>query len=323
MLNVIVLLGGKSSEREVSLVSGKEISKQLALNGHKVIELDPADYQFGHELITAIKSFKADLVFIGLHGGEGENGILQAMLDGSSIPYTGSGYKASAVAMDKMYAKLIAQYANVPVPQSLIFSRQDCENKLYPSFKDCLEKLSQDKLNSKLVVKPADAGSSVGVHIIDNESDYTNAIADAMQYSEKIMAEEFIAGRELTVTVLNGKALPVVEIKPHQGFYDYSSKYTKGFTDYQAPADLSTEESIIVQEYAVNIWHAMECSGYARIDFRYDGKVFYFLEVNTLPGMTPLSLTPMAAKAVGMNFGELLEAIMSIASHKSQTITKQ
>ncbi|MFO7659843.1 MAG: D-alanine--D-alanine ligase [Candidatus Cloacimonadaceae bacterium] len=310
MQKIVVLLGGKSPERKVSLVSGSEISKQLKLNGYQVIEMDPADYETGHELISAIDVRKPDLVFIGLHGGEGENGILQAMLAGSRIPFTGSDYKASAVAMDKLLSKIIAMQIEVPVPKHKILYKSDYQLNRLQSFDDYQKTLLKSGSAHELVVKPNDAGSSVGVHIVKAEKSWLKALADAFRYAEKVLVEEYIEGRELTVTILDKEALPVVEIKPHNGFYDYPNKYTSGNTDYIAPAELNQTEVNMVQDYAVRIWQAMECSGYGRIDFRYDGKTFYFLEVNTLPGMTPLSLTPMAAKAVGISFGDLLDRII-------------
>ncbi|MBM4399088.1 MAG: D-alanine--D-alanine ligase [Candidatus Cloacimonetes bacterium] len=316
MSKIIVLLGGKSPEREVSLITGTEIAKQLGLNGHQVITIDPADFQHGDELVFSIRKEQADFVFIGLHGGEGENGILQAMLDGSQIPYTGSGFKASAVAMDKILSKYIAQNVKVPYAPYAIVTQESFKNNQYPDFQQCLQQLSLLSGINKIVVKPADAGSSVGVHIVADENQWQGAISDALSYSDKIIAEVYIEGRELTVTVLNGKALPVVEIKPHKGFYDYPNKYNSGNTDYQSPAMLTEKEAGTIKNYAIKIWQAMDCSGYARIDFRYDGKEFYFLEVNTLPGMTPLSLTPMAAKAEGMNFGDLLEQIIAVVPAK-------
>lgn len=316
MQKIVVLLGGKSPERKVSLVSGSEISKQLKSNGYQVIDMDPADYEQGHGLIQAIAVQKPDLVFIGLHGGEGENGILQAMLAGSKIPFTGSDYKASAVAMDKLLSKIIALQIGVPVPKYKVIYQYDYQTNQLQSCAECLQLLSNSDTAGELVVKPVDAGSSVGVHIVNDESAWQKALADAFQYSERVLVEQYIEGRELTVTILDKEALPVVEIRPHSGFYDYPNKYTSGNTDYIAPAELDQQEVSMIQDYAVRIWQAMECSGYGRIDFRYDGKTFYFLEVNTLPGMTPLSLTPMAAKAVGISFGELLDRIIGTVNRK-------
>lgn len=313
MLSIVVLLGGNSPEKEVSLTTGKEISEQLKQNGHKVTEIDPAEFVLGHDMIKAIHDLNPDLVFIGLHGGDGENGVLQALLSGSKIPYTGSQFKASAIAMDKLLSKHIADQVNVLNPNYIVLSRPEYVNMNSTSIHNTINDFIMSIASSKVVIKPVDAGSSVGVHILPIESDLDLAINDAFLYSDHVLMEEYIDGRELTVTILDGNPLPVVEIIPHDGFYDYPNKYTKGNTTYIAPAKLTPSETSDIQNLAVKIWHAMGCRGYARIDFRYDGKVFYFLEVNTLPGMTPLSLTPMAAKALGMDFGTLLDKIIDVA----------
>jgi D-alanine-D-alanine ligase len=310
MSKIAVLLGGTSPERQVSLVSGMEIAKQLRLNGHEVTEIDPADFSYGHELISAIHQTNPDLVFIGLHGGDGENGVLQAMLGSSGLRFTGSGFKASTVAMDKLLSKYIAAQAQVPYPDYYVLEKADFNRGLCGNYDEYSKGFASADSGPEIVVKPADAGSSVGVHIVKDEANWEAALEDAFRFSGRVLAEQYIEGRELTVTILDGVALPVVEIKPHNGFYDYPNKYTAGNTTYIAPAELNDSVAKKVQDFAVKIWQAMNCSGYARIDFRYNGRQFYFLEVNTLPGMTPLSLTPMAAKAVGISFGELLERII-------------
>ncbi len=310
-LKIVVLLGGKSPERKVSLVSGAEISKQLQLNGHQVIEIDPIDYELGHDLIQAICQKQPDIVFIALHGGDGENGVLQAMLAGSNLPFTGSDCKTSAVAMDKLLSKILAVHEGIPVPAYLVLSKNRVTGNPGISYENCLEQLHLTGKDKAMVIKPNDAGSSVGVHILTEPSKWQEALDDSFLHSDKVLIEEYIAGRELTVTMLDDKPLPVVEIIPHEGFYDYNNKYSKGNTTYQSPAEITSEETKTIQVYAEKMWKVMDCRGYGRIDFRYDGNRFYFLEVNTLPGMTPLSLTPMAAKAVGISFGELLERIIN------------
>lgn len=312
MFKIVVLLGGNSPEREVSLVSGREIAIELRNLGHEVNELDPADFAHGFDLLKAIHSCNPDVVFNGLHGGDGENGILQAMLSQSGFCSTGSGHKASAIAMDKLVSKLLAMKAGVPVPRYWICDHSDyLERK--PDFSEVCHEIYHREQNTKLVVKPVDAGSSVGISIIDSEDEWFPALESAFLYCDRIIVEAFIEGKELTVTVLDGVALPVVEIKPVSGWYDYKSKYTKGQTEYISPAPLTAAETAKVQYYAGKVWRILQCSGYARVDFRYNGKLFYFLEVNTLPGMTPLSLTPMSAKAQGMSFGELLSKIIESA----------
>lgn len=308
MVRISVLLGGNSSERKVSLITGAEVAKQLRLNGYEVSELDPADFSDGHNLISAIKELKSDLVFIGLHGGDGENGVIQALLHSCDIPYTGSDFKSSAIAMDKLLSKYVARQVDVPVPAFFVAENKKISDYTFSTLNTILNSGSSSKA---IVVKPVDSGSSVGVHIVDNEDDFKAALIDAFNHSDRVMIEQYIQGRELTVTVLDGIALPVVEIQPHKGFYDYPNKYSQGNTTYIAPAELNDNEAVTIQDYAIRIWRTMGCSGYGRIDFRYDNSVFYFLEVNTLPGMTPLSLTPMAAKAHGISFADLLDRIIA------------
>ncbi len=312
MLKIVVLLGGKSPERDVSLVSGAEVAKELRLQGNVVFEIDPAAFSRGSDMLNAISSTGADVVFNGLHGGDGENGIIQAMLAQSGFRSTGSDFKASSIAMDKLISKLLAMKAGVPVPRYWICDKSDFQN-LPPAFSDVCHEIYHKEENTRLVIKPVDAGSSVGISIINSDAEWLPAMEEAFRYAERVIVEAFVEGKELTVTVLAGKALPVVEIRPVNGWYDYKSKYTKGETEYISPDTLTAEETAKVQHYALKVWQIMQCSGYARIDFRYNGTYFYFLEVNTLPGMTPLSLTPMAAKAIGMTFGDLLKEIINQA----------
>lgn len=307
MKSIVVLKGGDSPEREVSLVSGSEIAKELRLLGYEVNELDPLGFPDPALLLEKIRMLDTDLVFMGLHGGSGENGQLQALLSLAGIPFTGSGFFSCALTMDKYVSKLVAIHESIPVPDYVLLREDLLQD--YNDEKD-FSAISEN-LGLPLVVKPNDAGSSVGISIVQELSQLKSAVLEALKYSKYALIEEFIPGRELTVTVLDGKALPVVEIKPQSGFYDYQNKYSKGNTVYVSPAELTEAESMLVQVFAERIWKACNCKAYARIDFRYDGEQFHFLEVNTLPGMTPLSLSPMAAKAAGISFGELLEAIIS------------
>ena len=312
MYNVVVLKGGDSPEREVSLISGHEIAQQLVKGGHTVHELDPQDFANTSRLLDQIRNLKTDIVFIGLHGGIGENGEMQAALGLAGIPFTGSLHKACAITMDKYLSKLIATNEGIPVPEYVLM-RED----LLHDYQDSTDYSNiVQKVGLPMVVKPNDAGSSVGISIVNDISELKPAVIEAFKYSNAILIEQYIEGRELTVTILDGKALSVVEIKPTDGWYDYHNKYTKGKTVYEAPAKLEESDTQLLKVYAERIWKATECSGYARIDFRFNGTKHYFLEVNTLPGMTPLSLTPMAAKAVGMPFGELLSSIIAIAMRK-------
>jgi D-alanine-D-alanine ligase len=303
---VVLLSGGFSEEAEVSLVSAAEIGKTLTEMAYNVELTDPKQFSSYSEMINFIKSVDPFIVFNGLHGQEGEDGRIQSLFELEQIAYTGSGCRASAIAMDKHVSGILAEYEKVKVPKRIAISK--------------IENIEINKIESEIgfpmVIKPNDSGSSVGISIVKNYRDITPAIKEAFQFSNKILIEEFIDGRELTVTVLDGKALPVVEIKPKDGWYDYANKYTTGNTVYEAPARL---DGIIEKELklkAEKIFKLFGCEVYARVDFRYDGKDIYFLEVNTLPGMTPLSLTPMAAKADGIDFEQLLKKIIELSMHR-------
>lgn len=314
MEKIVVLKGGTSPEREVSLVSGAEIASALRNMDYSVIEIDPADYPKLSDLLTAVQNEQPLLVFNGLHGGSGENGELQAALSLAGIKFTGSGFKASCFSMDKYISKLIALAEGIPVPQYILM-RED----LLEDYQD-VEDYSgfSNQLGLPIIVKPNDAGSSVGISRVECLEDLKPAVQKALQYSHSVLLEEYIPGRELTVTIIDSEAYPVVEIKPLEGWYDYTNKYTHGKTKYEAPAQIDDTVAKLLQLYALRLWKAFGLSGYARIDFRYDGLKPYFLEVNTLPGMTSLSLTPMAAKAAGMSFQELLQKIIYIAAKEGR-----
>ncbi|PKN73830.1 MAG: D-alanine--D-alanine ligase [Candidatus Cloacimonetes bacterium HGW-Cloacimonetes-3] len=309
MKSIIVLKGGSSPERDVSLVSGNEIATELRKSGYLVTELDPADYQDFASFLVEIKKADPLLVFNGLHGGSGENGEMQAALTMAGFICTGSGFKPCCITMDKYVTKLVVAQEGIPTPKHILMRGDMLEDYIDPE--DYATFTVQ--LGLPIIVKPNDGGSSVGISRVDSLETLKPAVQDALKVSSTILLEEYIPGRELTVTVLDGKALPVVEIKPLNGWYDYNNKYNKGRTEYFAPAELDESVSLLIQLYAVRIWKALELSGYARIDFRYDDVKAYFLEVNTLPGMTPLSLTPMAAKAAGITFGDLLNNIIEIS----------
>lgn len=309
MNKVAVLKGGISSERDISLISGAAIAKALRANKHAVLELDPADFPDFSLLVQELRDFGADLVFLGLHGGAGENGEIQAALAQSGFRHTGSDYKACAITMDKYLSKLIAVEEGIPVPDYILM-RGD----LLLDYNDPLDYQGVvDKLGLPLIVKPNDGGSSVGITKVEDINSLKAAVQLALEYSSSALLESFIPGQELTVTVLDGQALPLVEIRPLNGWYDYNNKYKKGKSDYLAPAPVEEALAQLIQLYAERLWQAFGLKAYARIDFRYDGKQPYFLEVNTLPGMTPLSLTPMAAKTVGIDFQQLIQKIVSLS----------
>jgi D-alanine-D-alanine ligase len=242
----------------------------------------------------------ADVVFIGLHGGQGEDGTLQALLDLTGVPYTGSGHLASALAMDKDLSKRLFREAGVRTPEWLMAPATDDE--------------IVAKLGLPLIVKPSKQGSTVGLTLVKERSQIQPAIVEARKHDDEVMIEQFIAGRELTVGILGDEALPVGEIIPKHEIYDYECKYTPGMAREEFPAKISVSEAATAQTQALQAFRALKLSGYARIDFRMtaDG-TFYCLEANTLPGMTELSLIPQGAAAAGITFPELCERIVQQA----------
>ncbi len=321
MNNKITLLqGGTSEEREVSIHTCEAVEQALIALGKTVLTFDPSDYVENGEinylkLIEDIKKAQCDIVFIGLHGGDGEDGTFQKLFELASVPYVGSDADSSCLCMSKKMSKLLARdLLDVPVPKALFYKRGD----VVPSYEDVVE-----ILGAHLVIKPNASGSSVGVTILENEASFDDAVEYAFSVDSDIIIEQYIPGREITVAMLGSKALPVVEIKPKNGFYDYKNKYTENCTVYDTPADLSHEEAELVTQYAESIYKEFGCSDYARIDFRFDGEKFYFLEVNTLPGMTSLSLVPMAAKAVGISFEELIRKLVEKDMYRTTKNTKR
>lgn len=303
---IIVLCGGFSEEKEVSKKSASAIINALIELSYHVERVDPADFENYGELIRFLKSQKPLIIFNALHGAEGENGQLQALFELEKLHYTGSNHTSSAIAMNKYISTLIAQSLSIPTPRQIILRRG--------------ETLSQTDVNFlelPFIVKPNSNGSSVGVHIVKDESEVISSVNDAFLYDDQVLCQQFIPGRELTVSILGDKVLPIVEINPLEGFYDYKNKYTKGKTEYICPAKFSHEQTLLVQSFAEKIFNACDCSIYGRVDFRYDGTKFYFLEINTLPGMTELSLTPMAAKAETISFNELISSIVHLSLERT------
>jgi D-alanine-D-alanine ligase len=333
-MKIAVLLGGTSSERKVSLASGMAIAQALDNLKHEVILLDPAygknqkiesiDYvglmppeldelkklpaeqgKALFELVELITKQKFDIVFNALHGGIGENGVMQSLFEAARIKYTGSRVMASALAMNKVTSKQVFLSCGVPTAEFLFYRKGADFN---VASKEILSKFT-----FPLVVKPNEEGSTVGLTIVKTEDELAQAWNKATAYGD-ILVERYIAGRELTVTVVGEKALPVIEIIPEGGFYDYEHKYTKGKTNYVCPAEIPSEISDEAKKYAVKAFKGLMCSAYARIDFRLSEKNELFcLEVNTLPGMTATSLVPKAAKAEGMEFEELIQKIVTLS----------
>lgn len=303
-MRIAVLMGGTSSEVEISRKTGKAVASGLSSKGHKVEVFDWEE----ERIITDVEILRDfDVVFIAYHGGAGEDGRVQAALDVAGLKYTGSNYIASGIGMNKVLTKIIFENAGIPTPQWIkLDSRADVKNVL-------LEMLKSG-FGLPVVVKPASEGSTIGITIAISEDELKEGVDTAFEYGDSILIEKYIPGREVTVSILGGLPLPVIEIVPKDGFYDYEHKYTKGASDYICPAKIPKRISESLQKVAAEAYNALGCRHYARVDFRLgdDGKI-YCLEVNTLPGMTDLSLVPMAAKSVGIEFPELVNKIAFMA----------
>lgn len=290
---IAVLMGGPGEEREISLQSGKAIQLALEAIGYNVLSIT-MENKLGH-IISDLHS--VDLVFLGLHGSIGENGTIQGFLESLGVKYTGSDPLSSAICMDKNISKIIARDSKVNTPNWEIVSRGQTN--------------IGDKFEFPLVIKPNDQGSTVGLTIVHDESELGPALNLAYNYSSSVMVEQFIEGRELTVTLIGGKALPVCEIIPSHELYDYECKYTSGMSKYVCPADIDLDLTKRVQEITERLFDVLKCRHYSRADFRLDHEDnLWFLEMNTLPGMTDTSLAPMAAKAAGFSFNELIDRIV-------------
>lgn len=343
-MRIVVLAGGLSTERDVSISSGILVASALREKGHEVVLLDvftgyeqnicdidalfKQNYSFADkanvgETVSDLSEVKenrlnksdrfigtnvieicteADITFLALHGGEGENGQLQASLDLLGIKYTGTGYLGSALAMNKGLTKSVFVQNKINTPAGEIFkSLEDAKTwSIFPC-----------------VVKPCSGGSSVGIAKAENEEEYILAVKDAFRYENEIVVEQFVKGREFSVGILGGKALPPIEIIPKSGFYDYAAKYQAGATDEICPADIDEQTDKKLRESAVAAYNSLHLDSYARVDFLVDenGEPFC-LEANTLPGMTPTSLLPQEAAVEGMNYADLCEKIIEISLDK-------
>ncbi|NBJ91905.1 D-alanine--D-alanine ligase family protein [Parablautia muri] len=344
-MKIVVLAGGTSTERDVSLSSGVMIYRALKSKGHKAILLDvylgyqweegkqdnivsifEKERDWAGELgsiseqkpdIDQVKAMRpdgdknffgpnvirlcqaSDAVFMALHGENGENGKIQACFDLMGITYTGTDYVSSALAMDKGISKELFVYHGIPTPAYIRFQKGQEE---------------KETISFPCIVKACCGGSSVGVSIARTKEEYESALAEAFRYDDEVIVEQYIDGREFSVGVMEGKALPVIEIAPLEGFYNYKNKYQPGATVETCPAQLPVEKTGEIQKYAEKAFTALRLKNYARMDFMMnrDGEVFC-LEANTLPGMTPTSLLPQEAAALGMSFDELCERILKAA----------
>jgi D-alanine-D-alanine ligase len=299
-LNITVMLGGPSAEREVSLRSGAAVAKALRSLGHTISELDPRTPDWSLPP-------KTDAVFLALHGTYGEDGTVQKQLEARGVPYTGCGPESSRVAFDKVLTKRSCLKAGVPTAKFLTANTPEAP---FPN-----------DFNLPLVVKPIRQGSSVGLQFVERADDWLNALADALRFDSEILVEEKIIGREATVGILDGVALPVVEVCPKNGSYDFGSKYTPGETEYFCPADFGAATTKQIQDAALGAFKAVGGRDYARVDVmvRPDGSPVV-LEVNTLPGMTETSLLPKAAAAAGIDFAGLCQRMVELALARNEKL---
>lgn len=299
MRRVAVLMGGRSAEREVSLRTGAAVAEALRGRGREVLEVDA-----GRDLAHRLEELRPDVAFVALHGRWGEDGTVQGLLEMLGTPYTGSGVLASALAMDKGMSKVVFRALGVPTPDFQVLAPGTPAEGL--------------ELATPLVAKPVREGSTIGVAVAREPAQVSAAVAAARAHGDEILVEHFIEGREVTLGVLDGTPLPLVEIVPEGGFYDYASKYTPGRTRYLCPAPLGPEETREAVRAGCAAYRVLGCSGAARVDLMIDsaGRP-WVLEVNTIPGMTPTSLLPKAAAVAGMSFADLAEGILAGAGLKA------
>jgi D-alanine-D-alanine ligase len=305
-LKIGVLLGGSSQEREISLRSGEAVFKALQSLKLNVVKIDPA-----HDLEKQLADQPIDLAFLVLHGTGGEDGTIQCRLDALGIPYTGSGSSASACAFDKFLTKMKLVANGIPTPTFALIDSQDA-----------LEVL--ERFRFPIFIKPLQEGSSIGVELIENLAEFKKKIPQAFQRYGKLLVEERIVGRELTVGILRHEALPVIELKPRRAFYDYEAKYTKGMTEYLVPAPLDPALSKKIQVLSLEVHDKLQLLDFSRVDLMLDQKNNPFvLEVNTIPGFTETSLLPKAAECVGIDFAGLCQAILESAWTRYSTLRRQ
>ncbi len=295
---ITVMLGGPSAEREVSLRSGVAVAKALRSLGHMVLELDPRDDSWVLPAAT-------EVVFLVLHGTYGEDGTVQRRLEELGVPYTGCGPEASQIAFDKVLTKQRCLQAGIPTARYTVVENPGAS---WPA-----------DWEPPVVLKPVRQGSSVGLQFVERVADWSAALARAMSFNQPVLVEEKVAGRETTVGILEGKPLPLVEVRPKQGFYDYTNKYTAGATEYLCPAPFESAMAARIQAAGLGAFNAIGGRDYARVDVivRPDGEPVV-LEVNTLPGMTETSLLPKAAAAAGLNYAELCQRMVTLAMRRRE-----
>ena len=302
MTKVLVLMGGISTEREVSLRSGKAVTEALKEKGYEVECLD-----IQRETIGKIQEINPDVVFLALHGKYGEDGCIQGMLEWMGYPYTGPGVASSAICMDKILTKRILVNHNIPTPKFMEFK----------AFDKGIKDIILNEFSFPVVLKAACQGSSIGVSIIGNEEQLEKEIEEILEYGDSLLVEEFVKGTELTVPIIgneNYRALPVIEITSENEFYDFESKYTQGMCQHIIPARIDEVTYKAVEEAALQAYGAAGCRGLSRVDIIIDeNNNPYVIEINTLPGMTSMSLFPDSARYAGIEFPELLDELVKLA----------
>lgn len=309
-LTIAVIYGGRSAERPVSLESGKLIASSLKAKGYKVVDIDLYGEDQSQDPVKQLQDTEFDLAFIALHGGEGEDGRVQALLEMLEKPYTGSGPLASGFAMDKVLSKKHWLGLGLPTPDFVEFSGTADAS------------LVEAKIDYPVIVKPAHEGSTFGINKANNRLELEAALADALTYDATILVEPFIDGPEYTVSIINDVAYPVIGLKPssEHEIYDYEAKYIADDTEYLLPSGLSEDDESYVQKIALDAYQSLGCKGWGRADLMQDSKgEFWLLEVNTTPGMTSHSLVPMSAAFVGIEYGDLIESVIESACHPSLT----
>ena len=290
-----ILKGGESAEREISFKTCKAVNNACKDLGYNTIQIElDGD---ANKLLTKLNGI--DFVFIALHGGKGENGVIQGLLDSLNLPYNGSGVLASSIGMEKSLTKQLARSYGIQTPDWKVFRDMNESKKYIPD-------------EFPVVVKPSADGSTVGLSFVRDQAEIAKAVELAAKYDGDIMIENYIKGRELTVTIIGQQVFPIIEIIPKHKFYDYECKYQKGMSEYICPAELSKELTGKIQNSALDIFNILHCSGYARADFILDkNNNPWFLEINTLPGMTATSLVPKSAISAGISFNDLIQMIIN------------
>ena len=302
-IHVVVLMGGWSAEQEVSRMSGRGVAEALRGNGWTNI----TELEMGRDVAQRLAELKPDVVFNALHGTPGEDGSVQGMMDLMDLKYTHSGLETSVIAIDKELTKMVLVPHGIRMPEGRIVTSESL--------------FREDPIARPFVVKPVNEGSSVGVAIVTDDGNYGSPIGREVEgpwhHFERLLAEPFIRGRELTVAILGDQALGVTELKPVAGFYDYDAKYTEGLTEHICPAEIPDEIARAMMDMALKAHRLLGCEGASRSDFRWDDERgeagIYLLEVNTQPGMTPLSLVPEQAKKRGLSYAELVETLIAEA----------